>query len=137
MFVNFKPLIKRIHWIKRSVIVKSNTSRPTQISVHSVDSAAACSTSEESSVPAECVSMETKCYFCGNKRHPRFKCPARDRVFYKCKKKRHFSSVCLSESKNPAPTAALTSQQPSLYAASPVNSGDDKVNVFALLRSSG
>jgi len=107
------------------------------ISVHSVYSAAACNTSEENSVPAECVSMETKCYFCGNKRHPRFKCPARDRVFYKCKKKRHFSSVCLSESKNPAPTAALTSQQPSLYAASPVNSGDDKVNVFALLRSSG
>jgi len=100
------------------------------ISVHSVYSAAACNTSEENSVPAECVSMETKCYFCGNKRHPRFKCPARDHVCYKCKKKGHFSSVCLSEYKNPAPTAALTCQQPSLSAASPVNSDDDKVDVL-------
>ena len=77
--------------------------------------------------------METKCYFCGKKRHPRFKCPARDRVCYKCKKKGHFSSVCLSKSKDPAPTAALKCQQPSLSAASPVNSDDDKVNVFALV----
>ena len=46
---------------------------------------------------------------------------------------RHFSSAYLSESKNPMPTAALTSQQPSLSAASPVNSDDDKVNVFALV----
>ena len=45
----------------------------------------------------------------------------------------HFSSVCLSESKNPAPTAVLTSQQPSSSATSPVNSDDDKVNVFALI----
>ena len=37
------------------------------------------------------------------------------------------------KSKNPAPTATLTSQQPSLSAASPVNSDDDKVNVFALV----
>jgi len=98
-----------------------------------------CNASKEYSVPTECLSMETKCYYCGNKRHPRFKCPARDRVCYKCKKKGHFSSVCLSESKNPAPTVTLTSQrsslsqQPSLSAASPVNSDDDKVNVFALV----
>jgi len=103
------------------------------ISVHSVDSAAACNTSEENSVSNECVSLETKCYFCSNKRHPPFKCPVRDHVCYKCKKKGHFSSVCLSESINPAPTAALTSQQSSLYAALPLNSNDDKVNVFALV----
>jgi len=77
--------------------------------------------------------METKCYFCDSKRHPCFNCPARDHVCYKCKKKGHFSSVCLFKSKNPAPTATLTSQQPSLSAASPVNSDDDKVNVFALV----
>jgi len=39
----------------------------------------------------------------------------------------------LSESKNPAPTAALTSEQPSLSTASPVNSDDDKVNVLAFV----
>ena len=77
--------------------------------------------------------METKCYFCGNNRHPRFNCPVRDRVCYKCKKKGHLSSVCLSKSKNLASTATLTSQQPSLSPASPVNSDDNKLNVFALV----
>jgi len=43
--------------------------------------------------------------------------------------------VCLNlNSKHPAPTDnTLTSQQPSLSAASPVNSDDDKVNVFAIV----
>ena len=101
------------------------------ISVHSIDSAAACSTSEESSVPAECVSMETKCYFCDNKRHPRFKY-LRETAFSANARKVIFPVfVCLNL--NPAPTAALTNQQPSLSASAPVNSGDDKVNVFTLV----
>jgi len=102
-------------------------------SLHSVGSAGVCNPGEENSVRAECLSMETKCYFCGNNRHPRFNCPARDRVCYKCKKKGHLSSVCLSKSKNLASTATLTSQQPSLSPASPVNSDDNKLNVFALV----
>jgi len=103
-------------------------------SVHSVGSAGVCNPGKENSVRTECLSMKTKCYFCGNKRHPRFNCPARERVCYKRKtKKGHLSSVCLSKSKDMAPTATLTSQQPSLSASSPVNSDDNKVNAFALV----
>jgi len=68
-------------------------------SLHSVDSASVCHPGKENSVRTECLSMETKCCFCNNKRHPRFNCPARDRVCYECKKKGHLSCVCLSESK--------------------------------------
>ena len=35
-----------------------------------------------------------KCYFCGNKWHPRYKCPARDATCSKCQKKGHFQEVC-------------------------------------------
>jgi len=49
-------------------------------SLHSVGSAGVRNLGEENSASAECLSMETKRYFCGNKRHPRFKCPGRDRV---------------------------------------------------------
>jgi len=133
MFVNFKrPLIKRVRWMKHRNCEEYRLSTHSN-SLHSVDSAGVCNPGKENSVRTECLSMETKCYFCGNKRHLRFNCPARDRVCYECKKKGHLSSVCLSTSINPAPTATLTSQQPSLSAASPVNSDDDKVNVFAIV----
>ena len=39
------------------------------------------------------------CYFCGNKRHARPKCPARDAICRNCQKQEHFAKVCLS-SKN-------------------------------------
>lgn len=35
-----------------------------------------------------------KCFFCGNSRHPRSKCPARDATCSKCQKKGHFQKVC-------------------------------------------
>ena len=37
-----------------------------------------------------------KCFFCGNGKHPRFKCPARDAVCSNCQKKGHFRKVCRS-----------------------------------------
>ena len=37
-----------------------------------------------------------KCYFCGYKRHPRIKCPAKDAVCKSCGKKGHFQKVCQS-----------------------------------------
>ena len=37
-----------------------------------------------------------KCKRCGNKSHPRDQCPAKDAECYKCKKKGHFSSQCLT-----------------------------------------
>ena len=38
-----------------------------------------------------------KCYFCGQSRHPKSACPARDATCKKCHKKGHFAKVCLSK----------------------------------------
>ena len=42
---------------------------------------------------------ETKeqCYFCGNARHQRINCPAREAECRKCKKKGHWAKVCRSQ----------------------------------------
>lgn len=41
-----------------------------------------------------------KCFFCGNQRHDRIRCPARNSICKNCLKKEHFARVCRS------PTAA-------------------------------
>lgn len=38
----------------------------------------------------------SKCFFCGNNRHPRANCPARDVTCNKCSKRGHFAKVCRS-----------------------------------------
>lgn len=40
------------------------------------------------------AATDLKCFFCGNPKHPRSKCPARDAVCNKCHKKGHFAKVC-------------------------------------------
>nr|XP_039256281.1 uncharacterized protein K02A2.6-like [Styela clava] len=40
------------------------------------------------------MTIRSKCIFCGNSRHPRSKCPAREVVCFKCQKKGHFAKVC-------------------------------------------
>ena len=37
------------------------------------------------------------CYFCGNNRHPRSQCPAKDATCAKCQKKGHYAKVCQSK----------------------------------------
>ena len=39
----------------------------------------------------------TKCFFCGNDRHSRQNCPARNAICKNCEKKGHFQKVCLSK----------------------------------------
>ena len=51
------------------------------------------------------AAANNKCFFCGNARHPRAKCPARDAICNKCQKKGHFAKVCRSE---PVSTVAST-----------------------------
>ena len=34
------------------------------------------------------------CFFCGNSKHPRSRCPARETICLNCQKKGHFSKVC-------------------------------------------
>ena len=48
----------------------------------------------------------SKCWFCGNSRHPRSRCPAKDAICNKCHKTGHYSRVCQS-SKNRSTTAAI------------------------------
>ena len=40
------------------------------------------------------------CYFCGNNRHPRSNCPARDSECRNCSRKGHWAKVCKSSSTN-------------------------------------
>ena len=56
------------------------------------------------------ASVKQVCFFCGNTRHPRFKCPARNATCNNCGKHGHFSKVCKSSSiKNSSITnAAIT-----------------------------
>ena len=47
--------------------------------------------------PSSLAALPTEgafCFFCGNNRHPRSKCPARDAICMKCQKKGHFAKVC-------------------------------------------
>ena len=42
-------------------------------------------------------SGQNTCDFCGNNRHPRKTCPAREAFCNKCEKKGHLAKVCLSK----------------------------------------
>ena len=48
-----------------------------------------CSSDKEHS-----VAIIRKCMYCGNKKHPRKFCPAKDVICFNCLKKGHFSKVC-------------------------------------------
>ena len=53
---------------------------------------------QEALTAAATKSNEEKCYFCGGRRHPRSKCPARDSDCDSCGKKGHFWKVCQKSS---------------------------------------
>ena len=42
------------------------------------------------------AAVAPKCFFCGNKKHSRAACPAKDAVCNRCQKKGHFAKVCKS-----------------------------------------
>ena len=47
-----------------------------------------------------------KCFFCGNSKHPRSKCPARDVICNKCQKRGHFAKVCRGKASKPNEVSA-------------------------------
>ena len=49
-----------------------------------------------------------KCFFCGNKLHPRALCPAKEAHCHKCKKKGHFQRVCKSAAATESQSSYLT-----------------------------
>ena len=78
----------------------------------------------ESTVSA--VSSEL-CYFCGNKRHPRIKCPAKEVFCNRCNKKGHFAKVCRSARSESTSTSDSTNFTPTLASiAAPSGNGLEK-----------
>lgn len=82
-------------------------------------SAAPALTSEASINTTDTVAVASQsqaCFFCGGKRHPRYRCPARVSVCRKCGKTGHYASVCRSgdpgRSRRPHTAAAATMEPP-------------------------
>ena len=63
-----------------------------------------------------------KCYFCGQSRHPKSVCPARDATCKKCHKKGHFAKVCLSKRHGTAAAAGDTSSLMTIVASASASS---------------
>ena len=59
---------------------------------------------DESGSTAVMAAASSKCYFCGLRRHPRSKCPAREAMCHKCQKKGHFAKVCRGKNFNASVT---------------------------------
>ena len=55
---------------------------------------------------------DSKCYFCGLPKHPRFKCKAKDEFCSKCGKKGHYARMCRSNPTLPGKTAAALYSPP-------------------------
>ena len=76
---------------------------------------------QEALTAAASKSNEEKCYFCGGRRHPRSKCPARDSDCDSCGIKGHFRKVCQKSSsrKNytPKTVSALGNKESTLGAS--------------------
>uniref|UniRef100_UPI00358E1065 uncharacterized protein n=1 Tax=Myxine glutinosa TaxID=7769 RepID=UPI00358E1065 len=48
-----------------------------------------------------------KCYFCGNRQHPRSECPAREAICHLCSTKGHFAKVCRKAARGTRTRATL------------------------------
>ncbi|VDQ17702.1 unnamed protein product [Trichobilharzia regenti] len=72
------------------------------------------------------AAVESKCFFCGNRRHPRSKCPARDAICKACGKQGHFQKVCRSAPSTKSPSS-VNSIISSLVVASAPQSLTDAV----------
>jgi len=80
--------------------------------------------SEEPDTPTSSNAAITpvgKCFFCGYKRHPRDKCPAKDASCMNCGKKGHYARVCKSTQKGNKSTSAALYPQRKVTAAAPSN----------------
>ena len=77
------------------------------------------------------AAISQKCSFCGNKRHPRRICPAREIECYRCGKKGHFAKVCRSSGSTQQDTCAtLLHLTPNgNYSSCSLQNSNDKVNV--------
>ena len=80
------------------------------------------------------------CYFCGNNRHPRSKCPAKDATCAKCQKKGHYAKVCQSKAASKVLAAmhspvTVTTQSSGFLSKSTATINIEKLQVKALFDS--
>ena len=80
---------------------------------------------DSNEVTAAAGFAEEKCYFCGYKKHPRLKCPAKEAICKKCSKVGHFAKVCRSVSteKSRKTAMATLSESPNLASISAAGAG--------------
>ncbi|MCP4800870.1 MAG: DDE-type integrase/transposase/recombinase, partial [bacterium] len=95
---------------------------------------------QENTLAAAVVTTSSSCYFCGNNRHPRSKCPAKDATCAKCQKKGHYAKVCQSKATSRvsaslhSPVIAAT-QSPGSLSKSTATISLENLNVKALFDS--
>eukprot|EP00794_Sanderia_malayensis_P020739 gene20739-22770_t len=95
---------------------------------------------QENTLVAAVETTSSSCYFCGNNRHPRSKCPAKDATCAKCQKKGHYAKVCQSKATSRvsaslhSPVIAAT-QSPGSLSKSTATISLGNLNVKALFDS--
>lgn len=89
-----------------------------------------------------CCSTVDSCYFCGYRKHPRARCPAKDAICKTCLKKGHFAKVCRSGASNSKHkggvssatlAASIAASSPSCLAPAVVLAKFNNVDLHALI----
>ncbi|XP_064090684.1 uncharacterized protein LOC135204400 [Macrobrachium nipponense] len=98
-----------------------SSAEPVNAAVSAVNREEESSSAENNSESVSAATSGARCFFCGNNRHPRTQCPAKDAVCLKCKKQGHYARVCrsvkqVSGSSSPKYSAAMLA---SIVGASP------------------
>ncbi len=98
---------------------ESYTLPPQPINAAVPPSSQACSPSptelpDSVSTLAAVASEGPSCFFCGNSKHPRSKCPAREAICLKCQKKGHFAKVCRGKPVQPKDKVSAAAWSPTL-----------------------
>ncbi|XP_064082968.1 uncharacterized protein LOC135198980 [Macrobrachium nipponense] len=73
-----------------------SSAEPVNAAVSAVSREEESSSAENNSESVSAATSGARCFFCGNNRHPRTQCPAKDAVCLKCKKQGHYARVCRS-----------------------------------------
>ena len=77
-----------------------------------------------------CLALKSNnCMFCGNRRHARKNCPAKDVICFKCSKKGHFSKVCLCKNMKSGVVSAACEGPILLTVESTMKATNEKVNI--------
>ncbi|XP_068235942.1 uncharacterized protein [Palaemon carinicauda] len=100
-----------------------SSAKPVNAAVQAVSREEESFSAENNSESVSAATSSARCFFlfCGNKRHSRTQCPAKDAVCLKCKKQGHYAKVCrsvkqASGSSSPKHSAAMLA---SIVGASP------------------